>query len=110
MFDFKKDWWKILLIVIVVLVIIVAIILIVKYLRKPKETYITSLNSTIADTKGELDPLQTYVNSWINSVKTLYSSKSVLSKDGYVEARPMKNFQGYTYLDKDSIITGIKKY
>ena len=106
MFDFKKDWWKILLIVIAVLVIIVAIILIVKYLRKSKETYITSLNSTIADTKGELDPLQTYVKSWIDSVKTLYSS----NKDGYVEARPMKNFQGYTYLDKDSIITGIKKY
>ena len=107
MFDFKKDWWKILLIVIAVLVIIVAIILIVKYLRKPKETYITSLNSTIADTKGELDPLQTYVKSWIESVKALYGN---VKKDGYVEARPMKNFQGYTYLDKDSIITGVKKY
>ena len=106
MFNFKKDWWKILIIVIIVLVIIVAIILIVKYLRKPKETYITSLNSTIADTISNLDPLQTYVNSWIESVKALYSS----NKDRYVEARPMKNFQGYTYLDKDSIITGVKKY
>ena len=58
----------------------------------------------------EYDPLQNYVDSWINSVKTLYSSKSVLSKDGYVESRPMKNFSSYTYLDKNPIVTGINKY
>ena len=108
MFDFKKDWWKILLIVIAILVIIVAIILIIKYFRKPKETYITATNSKISDKNTTSnDPLQKYVNSWITSVQALYSNAK---KDGYVEARPMKNFQSYTYLDKDSIITGVKKY
>ena len=102
----------IILIVIVIIIIIVVIIISVVYLikKKHKEGYTTSLNSGTIEEKTA-DPLQNYVNSWINSVKNLYSSKSVLSNgEGYVESRTMKNFKPYTYLDKNPIVTGINKY
>ena len=95
-------------IVIVIIVIILAVICLFK--RRGKESYTTSLSDNKILEKSS-DPLQNYVNSWINSVKNLYTSKSVLSSpENYVESRTMKNFSKYTYLDKNPIVTGINKY
>ena len=111
MIDFKKHWWKILLLIIVIIVIIIVAILVIRFYSKSKEKYTTSLNSSEMTTVDKAnDPLQNYVNSWINSVKTLYSTKSVLATEKYAEPRTIKNFNKYTYLDKDAIVTGVQKY
>ena len=96
---------KIMIVVIIVVIIIVAAIMLFKK-YKSKESYTTLLN-TNQSTKDS-DPLHNYVNSWINSVKSLYSTNSV--NENYVESRTLKNFKEYTYLDKNPIITGVNKY
>ena len=105
---------KILIIALIILVIVVIIVFITIKFRKSKEGYTTMLNknSMTNSETGELNsgvnPLNNYVNSWIKSVKDLYTAKSV--NENYVESRTMKNFNQYTYLDKNSIVTGINKY
>jgi uncharacterized protein YxeA len=97
---------KILIIIVIVIIVIVIIILIIYFIKrhKSKESYTTLLNNNATDLKN--DPLQNYVSSWINSVKQLYSN----SGEKYMESRTMKNFNNYTYLDKNAIITGMNKY
>lgn len=105
---------KILIIISIILVVVVITVFVIVKLKKNKEGYTTALNkaTTIDKDTGKInsdsDPLNNYVNSWIDSVKALYSAKSVNEK--YVESRPMKNFNAYTYLDKNAIVTGINRY
>jgi flagellar basal body-associated protein FliL len=103
---------KILIIIAIILVVVVIAVFVIIHFKKPKETYTTALNRLMStDEKmkaGSSDPLKSYVDGWINSVRDLYSTKSV--NEPYVEARTMKNFNMYTYLDKNPLITGVNKY
>ena len=104
---------KILLIITIILVVVVIVVFVVVKLKKSKEGYTTALNNIMAADGKTLkasanDPLKSYVDGWIKSVRDLYSSKSV--NEPYVESRTMKNFNVYTYLDKNPLITGVNKY
>jgi len=101
---------KIIIVVIIIIIIIIVTIFIIVFVKKHKnkESYTTLLNATQLDKDSDSDPLHNYVNSWINSVKALYSTRSV--NENYVESRTLKNFKEYTYLDKNPIITGVNKY
>lgn len=104
---------KILIIISIILVVIVIAVFVIMKLKKSKEGYTTALNNVLSvDGKtlkaADSDPLKSYVDGWIKSVKDLYSTKSV--NEPYVEARTMKNFNMYTYLDKNPIVTGVNKY
>ena len=104
---------KILIIISIILVVIVIAVFVITKFKKSKEGYTTALNkTTVVDDKllkaGSTDPLKSYVDGWIKSVRDLYSTKSV--NEPYVESRTMKNFNAYTYLDKNPIVTGINKY
>ncbi len=116
MFDFWNKLTpmkKILLIISIILVVVVIAVFVIMKLKRSKEGYTTALNkNTVVDDKtlkaGSSDPLKSYVDGWIKSVRDLYSAKSV--NEPYVESRTMKNFNMYTYLDKNPIVTGINKY
>ena len=103
---------KILIIISIILVVVVIAIFVIMKLKKSKEGYTTALNGQTIDSEtlksGSSDPLKSYVDGWIKSVRDLYSAKSV--NEPYVEARTMKNFNMYTYLDKNPLITGMNKY
>jgi hypothetical protein len=104
---------KILLIISIILVVIVIAVFVIIKFKKSKEGYTTALNNIMAADGKTLkassnDPLKSYVDGWIKSVKDLYSANSV--NEPYVESRTMKNFSMYTYLDKNPIVTGINKY
>lgn len=104
---------KILLIISIILVVIVIAVFVIIKFKKPKEGYTTALNNIMSvDGKtlksSSSDPLKSYVDGWIKSVKDLYSANSV--NEPYVESRTMKNFSMYTYLDKNPIVTGVNKY
>ena len=93
---------------IISLIVIVVGIVLYFTLRK-KEKFTTALNTNNVDIKNDKsDPLHNYIDSWIKSVKALYSTNSV--NENYVESRALKNFNMYTYLDKNPIVTGINKY
>jgi uncharacterized protein YpmS len=106
---------KILLIIAIILVVIVVVVFVIVKFRKSKEGYTTASNKntllvTGSTTKSNSsDPLSSYVEGWINSVRELYSSTKSINEP-YAESRTMKNFNAYTYLDKNPLVTGINKY
>ena len=116
MFEFwnkLSSMQKILIIISIILVVVVITVFIIVKFKKPKEGYTTALNNLTSSNKDASktsagDPLKSYVDGWIKSVKALYDAKSV--NEPYVESRTMKNFSTYTYLDKNPLITGVNKY
>lgn len=118
MFDFWQRLSgieKALIIVLIIVVIIAIIIIIIKFKKpKTKEGYTTMLNSSKLGSnsdvsKSGIDPLTSYVNGWINSVKTLYNTK-VASSEKFVQPRTMKDFTNYNYLPMNTIMTGKIRY
>jgi len=104
-------WLIITIIVIVIFIVVIVIIGIISIIfinkSKKKENFTTALNENKNLSDGS-DPLHNYIYSWIKSVKALYSAKPI--NENYVESRTMKNFNMYTYLDKNPIVTGVNKY
>ena len=106
-FDLPK-WAQILIIVLIALVIVVVIVFFIWLIKShhKKESYTTAMTSKLEDTT---DPLFGYVNGWINNVRNMYQTKSVV--EGYSgPTRTNKNFNGYKYLDYNGIKTGNIKY
>ena len=77
---------KFLIILAIILVVVIITIFVIRNFNKSKEGYTTALNGSQAvsnDTgkSSSNDPLKSYVDGWINSVRNLYSSKT----EPYVE-------------------------
>jgi flagellar biosynthesis/type III secretory pathway M-ring protein FliF/YscJ len=99
MFEFwrkMKSWQRILLILMIAIIIII-LVLFIKHAKTSKESY-TTLN------ENSSSPIDSYVNSWINSVKNLYTVKD--KNENFAQSRTLRDFNNYKYLDKNSIVTG----
>jgi hypothetical protein len=77
-----------------------------KYHSTSKETYQSALTTKLEDNSN---PLDYYVNGWINNVRNMYQAKSVV--EGYTgSSRTFKNFDKLKYLDANAIKTGKVHY
>ena len=98
MFDLwnKLKLWQKILFIIVITVIIILIILFIKSLFIKKEGFkqYEAIDDEIKD------PVGSYVDSWIKSVKNMYKAET------FAQPRTLRNFNNLTYLDKNAITTG----
>ena len=90
-----QTWQKIIFVLIIIIIIILLILLMKSLISTKKEGY-------IAKTEEHTDPITGYVDSWIKSVKNLYSTKS----EKFAQSRTLRDFDALTPLNKDSIVTG----
>lgn len=95
-----KTWQKILFVIMIVIIIIILILFIKSLTSKPTtEGYISKMDES-------KDPVSSYVDSWIKSVKNLYSVKEPSQTEQFAQSRTLRDFNALQHLDKDPITTG----